>query len=178
MHDRLETRPDQTRRARWLRGATLVAILGVGLLAGAAIGRSTAPPPVSQNAPRGKNAAGLEQSNRKLMTLRGEIVDYYCFIEKGLRGPGHLECAVKCVAGDVCMGLYTTDGELMMISVNHLRAMAPLSFKGIPNPFDRCRGLLAQTVDLTGYKMERLGQKIIEVMDVKPVGPATEPAKG
>jgi hypothetical protein len=175
MHDTLDPRPDRPRTARWIRSLSLVAILAVGLVAGAAIGRGTAPPPAAKGAPeKGKlNAAGLKASNRTLVTLRGEVVDYYCFIEKGLRGPGHLECAVKCVAGDVCMGLYTTDGELLMISVNHLRAMDPLSFKGIPDPFNRCRGLLSQTVDLTGYRMERLGQKILEIMDVKPVTAVT-----
>jgi hypothetical protein len=173
MRDNVESQPFTDRRARWLRGAVLVAILGVGLLAGAAIGRGTAPPPAPKDSGEKKNAAGLTPANRRLVTLRGEVVDYYCFIEKGLRGPGHLECAVKCVSGDVCMGLYTTDGELLMVSVNHLRAMDPLSFKGIPDPFNRCRGLLAQTVDLTGYRMERLGQKIVEIMDVKPVGPST-----
>ncbi|HET7904021.1 MAG TPA: hypothetical protein VFM17_05630 [Candidatus Eisenbacteria bacterium] len=177
MRDNVEFQASAPRRARWLRGATLAVILGVGLIAGAAIGRSTAPPPVSSGIDgTNKNAAGMTPANRRLVTLRGEVVDFYCFIEKGLRGPGHLECAVKCVSGDICMGLYTTDGELLMVSVNHLRAMDPLSFKGIPDPFNRCRGLLAQTVDLTGYRMERFGQKIIEIMDVKPVGPST--AKG
>jgi hypothetical protein len=175
MNDTLDPIPVASRRTRWVRGLSLAAVLVAGLVAGAAIGRGTAPPPVAKGAPAEEklNAAGLKVSNRTLVTLRGEVVDYYCFIEKGLRGPGHLECAVKCVAGDVCMGIYTTEGELLMISVNHLRAMDPLSFKGIPDPFNRCRGLLSQTVDLTGYRMERLGQKIVEIMDVKPVGPAT-----
>jgi hypothetical protein len=70
------------------------------------------------------------------------------------------------------MGLVTQEGNLYMISVNHLRAMDPLAFKGIPDPFNRCRGLLSETVDLTGYEMGRKGQKIIEIMDVKPVGPS------
>jgi len=166
MRDTLNNRSSGHRHTRWISGVILATVLVVGLVAGTAIGRST--PDASK-----KNAAGLAVANRTLVTLRGEVVDYYCFIEKGLRGPGHLECAVKCVSGDICMGLYTTDGELLMVSVNHLRAMDPLSFKGIPDPFNRCRGLLAQTVDLTGYRMERLGQKIVEIMDVKPVGPAS-----
>ena len=167
-----------TSRSRWIRLASLASIVLIALAAGAAIGRSTSPPPSPKNVaapkadPAKKNAAGLQVSNRRLVTVRGEVVDYYCFIEKGLRGPGHLECAVKCVSGDVCMGMYTQQGELFMISVNHLRAMDPLAFKGIPDPFNRCRGLLAQTVDLTGYAMERHGQKILEIMDVKPVGPS------
>ena len=166
----------ETVSARRQRFATVLAVVAVALIAGAAIGRSTAPPPPDTKAPPAtqKNAAGLEISARRLVTLRGEVVDYYCYIEKGLRGPGHLECAVKCVAGDVCMGLVTQQGDLYMISVNHLRAMDPLSFKGIPDPFNRCRGLLSQTVDLTGYAMERKGQRILEIMDVKPVEAATK----
>lgn len=35
--------------------------------------------------------------------------------------------------------------------------------------FAACRALIAEKVDLTGYFMERKGQRIIEVMDVKPV---------
>jgi hypothetical protein len=114
-----------------------------------------------------------EPSNRHYVTLRGEIVDWYCYIEKGLLGPGHKDCGTRCVAGDVCMGLLTEEGELMMISVNHLRAMDPMSFRGIPDPFTTCRGLVTERVELGGYKMERKGQKIIEIMNVKKLPPGT-----
>jgi hypothetical protein len=106
---------------------------------------------------------------RRLVTFRGEIVDYYCYIEKGATGPAHRDCGVRCVAGDVCMGLLTTDDRLMMISINHMRAMDPLSFKDTPDAFAACRALIAEQVDLTGFFMERKGQRIIEVMDVKRV---------
>jgi hypothetical protein len=112
-------------------------------------------------------AAPIETSNRHYVTFRGEIVDYYCYIEKGYTGPFHKACGLRCVAGDICMGLLTTDGALYMLSVNHLRAMDPLGFRGIPDPFTTCRSWIAETVDLSGYAMERKGQKIIEVMDVK-----------
>lgn len=112
-------------------------------------------------------------TKRTLMTMRGEIVDYYCYIEKAATGPQHRDCAVKCVSGDVCMGLLTTDGQLFMISVNHLRAMQPIQFRGIPDPFNAARGLIAEKVDLTGYAMERKGQKIIEIMDVKKAVPGS-----
>jgi hypothetical protein len=107
---------------------------------------------------------------RQLTTLRGELVDFYCYIEKGARGPEHRDCAVRCVSGDVCMGILTTDEkQLLMLSVNHLRAMDPMTWRAVPDPFNKCRGLLAQTVDLTGYVIEKKGQKIIEVTDVKVV---------
>ena len=117
-------------------------------------------------------------SNRHFVTVRGEIVDYYCYIEKGLTGPGHKDCGTRCVAGDVCMGILTTDKQLYMISVNHLRAMDPVAFRGIPDPFNTCRGWIAETVDLGGYAMERRGQKIIEIMNVKKASgppPAGDP---
>jgi hypothetical protein len=117
-------------------------------------------------------AAEGEKSNRHYATLRGEIVDFYCYIEKGLTGPAHKECGTRCVAGDICMGLLTTEGDLFMISRNHLRAMDPLAFKGIPDPFNLCTGWITEQVDLSGYAMERKGQRIIEIMAVKKaVGP-------
>ena len=114
-----------------------------------------------------------ENATRHYVTVRGEIVDYFCYIEKGLTGPAHKDCGTRCVAGDVCMGILTTDKQLYMISVNHLRAMDPTAFRGIPDPFTTCRGWMAETVDLGGYAMERRGQKIIEIMNVKKAsGPA------
>lgn len=126
----------------------------------------TAPAP----APKAAAAqAARRPMKRQLMTLRGELVDYYCYIEKGARGPEHRDCAMRCVAGDICMGLLTPDQKLMMLSVQHLRVMEPLAWRGMPDPFTQCRGLLNETVDLTGYVMERKGQKIIEVTAVKVV---------
>ncbi len=115
-----------------------------------------------------------ETSNRHYVTYRGEIVDYYCYIEKGLTGPMHKACGTRCVAGDICMGLLTTDGALYMISVNHLRAMDPLAFRTIPDPFTSCRSWIAEKVELSGYAMERKGQKIIEIMDVKKLSGAPQ----
>lgn len=140
---------------------TVKRLAAIALLLGVAIGATTPPP---------------ETSNRHYVTLRGEIVDYYCYIEKGLTGPMHKACGTRCVAGDICMGLLTTDGALYMISVNHLRAMDPLSFRTIPDPFTSCRSWIAEKVDLSGYAMERKGAKIIEIMDVKKASGAP-PAK-
>jgi len=111
------------------------------------------------------------EHKRELVCVRGEIVDYYCFIEKGLTatGPNHRECATKCVAGDICMALLSNDDQLYMISVDHLRAMTPLTYEGIPDPWQECRRLISEKVDLTGYYMERKGQKIIEIVKVKKV---------
>ena len=109
------------------------------------------------------------EHKRELVCVRGEVVDFYCFIEKGLTGPNHRECGMKCVAGDICMGLLSDDNQLYMISVDHLRAMTPLTYEGIPDPWQECRKYMSDKVDLTGYYMERRGQKIIEIVKVKKV---------
>ena len=119
-----------------------------------------------------KNPAAVQGSGRHYTTLRGEIVDFYCYIEKGLTGPAHKDCGTRCVAGDICMGLLTTEGDLFMISRNHLRSMDPLSFRGQVDPFNLCTAMISEKVDLTGYAMERKGQRIIEIVKVaKAVGP-------
>jgi len=148
------------RRSGWSLAGRFVAaslLLALALGAGPQAGGKSAQPAAPTARPSGRHYA----------TFRGEIVDYYCYIEKGYTGPFHKACGLRCVAGDVCMGLLTTDGALYMLSVNHLRAMDPLGFKGIPDPFTTCRGWIAETVDLSGYAMERKGQRIIEVADVK-----------
>jgi hypothetical protein len=127
----------------------------------AAIAQVPAPQPGKADTPQ------LGGSNRHYVTLRGEIVDYYCYIEKGLTGQVHKACGLRCVAGGVCMGLLTTDGLLYMISVDHLRAMDPLGMSSVPDPFPTCRGWIAENVDLSGYAMERKGQRVIEIMNVK-----------
>lgn len=69
------------------RASTLLALV-VLLLVIAAGPQSGAPksPPVGE-------------SNRHYVTVRGEIVDYYCYIEKGLTGAMHKDCGTRCVAG-------------------------------------------------------------------------------
>jgi hypothetical protein len=152
-------------RIAWLAllGFTLVAVASSAPTATTATSRYVKATPPTPSVIPGEHP-------RQLVILRGEIVDFYCYIEKGLKGPAHRECAVKCVAGDVCMGILTTDDQLYMISVNHLRAMTPLSFEGTPDPFDKCRHLISEKVDLTGYAMERKGQRIVEIVDVKKAG--------
>jgi hypothetical protein len=48
--------------------------------------------------------------------------------------------------------------------------MTPLAFQNIPDPFRKCTTLISEKVDLTGYAMQRRGQKIIEIVGVKKVG--------
>ena len=145
------------------RAAIAAAILYVGF----AVAGSSVRGGVDPNGPRG--ASQREGSGKRPVTFRGEIVDYYCYIEKGLTGPAHRECGLKCVAGDVCMGILTEDDELYMLSVDHIRAMTPTAFEGQPDAFTQCRSMISFKVELSGKAMQRKGQKIIEVESVKKI---------
>ena len=145
------------------RAAFVVAILYVGL----AVAGSSVRGGVDPTGPRG--ASSRDGSGKRPVTFRGEIVDYYCYIEKGLTGPAHRECGLKCVAGDVCMGILTEDDELYMLSVDHIRAMTPTAFEGLPDAFTQCRSMVSMRVELQGKAMQRKGQKIVEVVSVKKI---------
>jgi hypothetical protein len=148
---------------RFHRIAFLVAILYVGLAAAGSSVRGGVDPSGARSAPP------REGSGKRSVTFRGEIVDYYCYIEKGLLGPAHRECGLKCVAGDVCMGILTEEDELYMLSVDHIRAMTPNAFEGRPDPFTQCRSMISFKVEISGKAMQRKGQKILEVTAVKKI---------
>ncbi len=142
-----------------LRGGVDPAIAGSGIAPKAATPSKV--PTTGQVCPPG--------TGKHRVTVRGEIVDYYCYIEKGLLGPQHKECGLKCVAGDVCMGILTEQGDLYMLSIDHIRAMAPLTFQGIPDPFKQCMSMVSDHVEIRGNLMERKGQRILEVSVVRKI---------
>src|SRR4051794_25405033 len=87
--------------------APLALLLIVGLGAGPQSNDKCCAPKAASAVEKASDYTGT--SNRHFVTVRGEIVDYYCYIEKGLTGAGHKDCGTRCVAGDVCMGILTTD---------------------------------------------------------------------
>jgi hypothetical protein len=143
-------------------------------IAGSGIAPKAATAPKASTAPNAAKAPATGQvcppgTGKHRVTVRGEIVDYYCYIEKGLLGPQHKDCGLKCVAGDVCMGILTEQGDLYMLSIDHIRAMAPLTFQGIPDPFKQCMSMVSDHVEIRGNLMERKGQRILEVSAVHKI---------
>jgi hypothetical protein len=56
-----------------------------------------------------------------------------------------------------------------MLSIDHIRAMAPLTFQGIPDPFKQCMSMVSDHVEIRGNLMERKGQRILEVSTVHKI---------
>jgi hypothetical protein len=137
---------------------------------------------VAAQAPQKTDGAGTQASPaaaapakgpRKATTLRGEILDMSCYVARGLRGPMHRDCALKCIQTGVCMGMMGPDSMLYMLTVDHGRAMAPTSYT-TPDPYALCKRWAGQEVEITGMAYERAGMTIIEVTRAKllPAPPA------
>ena len=108
--------------------------------------------------------AFAEQAVKKnpVKTLTGEVVDTGCYLGDGARGAKHVDCATKCIANGMPMGLLTKDGALYLITVNHDNA----------DPYNQLKEMAGKTVSLTGTVMMRSGMKGIDVTEVKPVADA------
>lgn len=109
---------------------------------------------------KGKAKSGTE----KTMTVTGELVDMGCYLGMGAKGPGHKECALKCAAMGMPMGLLTDKGTLYLLTVSHNDAA----------PFNQCKDWMADQVSITGPMMTRNGIKAIEVTAAKTVAGAAK----
>jgi len=125
---------------------------------------AAAPPPPKRTGPP------------KAQTFTGEILDMGCYLSRGLRGDLHRECALKCIASGIPMGLATDDGTIFLLTQNHDRAMEPRAF-GPPDPFQVCKQNAANRMTVTGLVWERDGIKELEVKAAKvaPAPPPTAP---
>jgi hypothetical protein len=103
-------------------------------------------------------AAGHQaKSAAKTTTVKGEIVDLGCYLGHGARGADHKSCATKCIGGGMPFGLLTADGKLYLLTLNH----------DDPDPYNKCKDLAAQTVEVTGTLMQRNGVMALDVSGLK-----------
>lgn len=145
------------------------ASLGVTALLVAALAVTAEAPATSTtsgtNAKAG-TAAPANKGPRKPVTLRGEILDLSCYTARGFSGPAHRDCALRCIASGVCMGIMDSDSMVYMLTLDHARAMAPTTFT-TPDPFVLCKQWAGQTVEVVGMAYERRGMHILEVARAK-----------
>jgi hypothetical protein len=96
------------------------------------------------------------QAEKKPMTLKGELVDTGCYIGHGAMGEKHKECATKCIANGMPMGLLSGK-TLYLITMNHDN----------PDAYNKLKDMAGQMVEVTGVVGERNGVKAIDVTDAK-----------
>ena len=103
------------------------------------------------------STSGEAKAKPKVMTIKGEIVDTGCYLSHGAKGEKHKECATKCVAGGMPIGLLAANGKLYLLTPNHDNADA----------YNHCKDMVASMVEVTGTSMERSGMLGLDVTDVK-----------
>jgi hypothetical protein len=95
-------------------------------------------------------------------TLTGELVDTGCYLGHGAKGEKHIDCASKCIANGMPMGLLTADGSLYLITLDHENA----------DPYNALKNMAGKTVTVTGTVMTRNGMKGIDVTEAKEAAAA------
>ena len=101
------------------------------------------------------------KAEKKPTTLKGELVDTGCYIGHGAMGEKHKECATKCIANGMPMGLLSGK-VLYLITLNHDN----------PDAYNKLKDMAGEMVEVTGMLGERNGVKAIDVTDAKLVASA------
>jgi hypothetical protein len=95
----------------------------------------------------------------KILTLKGEIVDYSCYLQLGKHGGKHRDCGQKCLKAGMPIGLLSKDGTLyLLIEEEHnQRRDQQTNFR------DAAIANMAYIVEVTGTLSEVDGQRAVFV---------------
>jgi hypothetical protein len=105
-------------------------------------------------------SAAEKKAEAKAMTVTGEIVDMGCYTGHGAMGEKHAECAAKCIAGGMPMGILTKQGQLYLLTMAHESA----------DPYNKLKDLAGKQATVTGPMNQRAGIKTLEVASAEAAG--------
>ncbi len=139
---------------KWVLAITIV---GVATVPGFSVARE------------GESHGGQEHGGAT-QVVTGEVVDLACYLAEGLKGPGHLDCAQKCIASGLPVGILSGDTVYLAMGSEHGPANQTLA------------PLAAKSVTAEGTVTERNGVHLIAIKKVSvkesgAAGPAS-PAAG
>ncbi len=80
-----------------------------------------------------RGALAHEESGTQ-QTVKGEVVDLACYLGGGAMGPKHQDCAQKCIASGLPVGIKSGDTVYVVITSEHGPAnatLAPLAAKQV-----------------------------------------------
>jgi len=91
------------------------------------------------------------------VTLKGEVVDLWCYLEGGDHGAEHKQCAVECAKAGNPIGLVTDKGDIyvMMGMKDHQPGREVLIDK------------MAETVTVEGTLVKKGGVQVVYISSVK-----------
>lgn len=100
---------------------------------------------------------GLAQPKGRKVTVKGEVVDLWCYLEGGDRGPAKKECATACAKAGNPIGILDAKGNLYVAAglQDHQPAKDLLSDK------------MSENVTVSGVLVRKGGVPMIYVESVK-----------
>ncbi len=101
--------------------------------------------------------AGLAQPKGPTVTVKGEVVDLWCYLEGGDHGDKHKECATTCAKAGNPIGIVDAKGNVYLTAgiEDHQPAQQVLLDK------------MAETVTVTGTLVRKGGTRLLYVKSVK-----------
>ncbi len=100
-----------------------------------------------------REAVSMENQG-SAQTITGEVVDLACYLGHGELGPGHRDCAQKCIASGLPVGIKSKDELYLVVGTEHNPANKTLA------------SLAAKKVTAEGTVTEKDGMHLIAVKKV------------
>jgi len=100
--------------------------------------------------------AGFAQQNNQTKTIKGEVVDLWCYMDHAAHGQKHKACAVACAKMGNPIGIVDSEGDVYVAVGSELHQ---------PDR-DRLIEKMAQNVTVTGRVVSRGGLKMIYVKTI------------
>lgn len=100
--------------------------------------------------------AGFAQQNKQTKTIKGEVVDLWCYMDHAARGEKHKACAVACAKMGNPIGIVDAKGNIYVAVGSELHQ----------SDRDRLIDKMAQQVTVTGKVVNRGGMKMLYVQSI------------
>lgn len=96
-----------------------------------------------------------KKGEAKTVTLTGEVLDLYCYMDNKATGPDHAKCATACIKKGLPVGFLSSDGTVYLITG---KAHAAINAE--------CADLAGKKATITGLVKEQGGMKAIELVTI------------
>jgi hypothetical protein len=106
-------------------------------------------------------------ATNKMTVITGELVDMGCYVGHSAKGEKHSECATKCIAGGMPMGLLAGNGRLFVLTMDHAN----------PDAYNKAKKMAGKRVTVSGSRHEKNGVVTLDVEKAEIASAATTASK-
>jgi hypothetical protein len=112
-------------------------------------------------------AVSHEGDAAKMTAITGELVDMGCYVGHSAKGEKHSECATKCIAGGMPMGLLSANGSIFLLTMDHAN----------PDAYNKAKKMAGKRVKVSGPRHEKNGIVTLDVVTAEIMPPTTTASK-